>query len=269
MLYLIATPIGNLEDLTFRAVKTLQTSDLILCEDTRHSRTLLSHYQIDKPLQSFHSFNEKGQEESVIQFLKSGKKVALISDAGTPGICDPGEALVARCYLENIPIEAIPGPCAFAAALSLCPFPKDRVQFLGFFEKEHLPRLLAFPGITAFYEAPHRIVATLSLLSAHDPSRKFCILRELTKHFEEHLLGTAQELLAHFEKTPPRGEFVVICQGSSLNFSTLSEKEHVALLQKEYQLELADAIRLAAELRGVPKRKIYQEIHGKSKHSSS
>jgi 16S rRNA (cytidine1402-2'-O)-methyltransferase len=261
MLYLVATPIGNLEDFSFRAVKTLQSCDLILCEDTRHSRTLLAHYQIDQPLQSFHSFNEKGKEDAVIESLKKGQTIALISDAGTPGICDPGEFLVKRCYEEKIPVQAIPGPCAWAAALSLSPFPKDRVQFLGFFEKENLPRLLAFPGTTVFYEAPHRILSTLSLLSKHDPSRKVCILRELTKHFEEHLLGTAQEHLTHFENTPPKGEFAVVCDGSALDFTTLSEKEHVALLQKEYHLDLADAIRLAAELRGVPKRKIYQIMH--------
>ncbi|MBS0615822.1 MAG: 16S rRNA (cytidine(1402)-2'-O)-methyltransferase [Verrucomicrobia bacterium] len=264
MLYLISTPIGNLEDITYRAVKTLQSCDLILCEDTRHSQTLLSHYGIDKPLKSFHSFNEKSKEDFIIDALKNGQNIALISDAGTPGICDPGEALVRRCYQENIPITALPGPCAFVAALSLCPFPKDRVQFLGFFEKESLPRLLAFPGITVFYDAPHRILQTLALLHQHDPARNICILRELTKHFEEHLLGKPQDLLSHFEKHPPKGEFVVICEGSDLDFSTLSEKEHVLFLQKEYHLDLADSIRLAAELRGQPKRKIYQAIHKKN-----
>jgi 16S rRNA (cytidine1402-2'-O)-methyltransferase len=145
MLYLVATPLGNLKDITLRAIETLKTCDYILCEDTRHSRFLLDEYQIDKPLKSFHQFNEKEMEDKVIADIKNGKEIGLISDAGTPGICDPGEALVQRCYAENLPFTAIPGPSAWVMALALCPFNKDHVQFVGFLPKkeEERKRILA------------------------------------------------------------------------------------------------------------------------------
>lgn len=266
MLYLVATPLGNLKDITLRALETLKACDYILCEDTRHSRVLLEQYQIDKPLKSFHQFNEKEMEEKVTLDLKNGKEIALISDAGTPGICDPGEALVKRCYAENLPFTAIPGPSAWIIALALCPFDKDHVQFIGFIPKkeEERKRLLAStltsPATTIFYESPHRLVDSLQALQ---PTRKVCIMRELTKKFEEHRLGAASEIAAYYEKNSPKGEIVVIVEGSSEDYSSLSPEEHVKFLEKEYGISTADAIKIAAELRGVPKRDIYNLIHKK------
>jgi 16S rRNA (cytidine1402-2'-O)-methyltransferase len=261
MLYLIATPIGNLKDITLRALEVLKACDLILCEDTRHSKILLDEYEIRKPLKSFHQFNEKQMEDQIIEELKSGKEIAIISDAGTPGICDPGERIVQRCAAENIPITSIPGPCAWAVALSLCPFSKEQVQFLGFLSKkeEERKRMIATSThTTIFYESPHRLTDTLQALP---PQRKVCVMRELTKKFEEHRLGTALELLAHYQQNPPKGEIVVIVEGSPHDYSSLSAEDHVKFLEKEYNLSKGDAIKIAAELRGVPKRDIYRVCH--------
>jgi 16S rRNA (cytidine1402-2'-O)-methyltransferase len=266
MLYLVATPLGNLKDITLRAIEVLKACDYILCEDTRHSRFLLDEYQVDKPLKSFHQFNEKEMEEKVINDLKNGKEIGLISDAGTPGICDPGEKLVKRCYAENLPFTAIPGPSAWVMALALCPFNKEHVQFVGFLPKkeEEKKRILATTltssATTIFYESPHRLVDSLQALQ---PSRKACVMRELTKKFEEHRLGTASELALHYEQNPPKGEIVVIVEGTSQDYSSLSPQEHVKFLEKEYNISTSDAIKIAAELRGIPKRDIYNLIHKK------
>ena len=266
MLYLIATPLGNLKDITLRALETLKGCDYILCEDTRHSRVLLAEYQIDKPLKSFHQFNEKEMEERVIDDLKKGKEIGLISDAGTPGICDPGEALVHRCYAENLPFTALPGPSAWVMALALCPFNKDHVQFVGFLPKKEeerkrrLASTLTSSATTIFYESPHRL---LDALQALPPTRKACVLRELTKKFEEHRLGTAAELAQHYEQNPPKGEIVVIVEGTAQDYSFLSPQDHVKFLEKEYKISTADAIKIAAELRGTSKRDIYNLLHKK------
>lgn len=261
MLYLIATPIGNLKDITYRAVEILQSCDYILCEDTRHSQTLLKHYGIDKPLKSFHQFNEKSREEEILADLKAGKTLAVVSDAGTPGICDPGEALVCRCRQEGVAVSAVPGPCAWVTALTLSRMNKEKAQFIGFLDLKELPYLLSYPGTTVCYEAPHRIVSTLEAVAKLDPQRHVCVMRELTKAFEECLEGAASELTAHFKRTPPRGEMVLLIAGYTFNFKELSEIEHVKALQTQFHLSLADAIKTAAELRGVPKRTIYNLFH--------
>jgi 16S rRNA (cytidine1402-2'-O)-methyltransferase len=261
MLYLIATPIGNLKDITFRAVEILKSCDYILCEDTRHSQVLLKHYNIEKPLKSFHQFNEKSREEEIIADLKAGQTLAVISDAGTPGVCDPGEALVRRCRQEGLPVTAVPGPCAWVTALSLSRMSKEKAQFIGFLDLKELPYLLSYSGTTVCYEAPHRILSTLEAITKLDPQRQVCVMRELTKTYEECLEGTASELAAHFKQTPPRGEVVLLIAGHTLNFKELSEVEHVKALQAQFHLSLADAIKAAAELRGVPKRVIYNLFH--------
>jgi 16S rRNA (cytidine1402-2'-O)-methyltransferase len=266
MLYLIATPIGNIKDITLRALEILKICDYILCEDTRHSRFLMDEYGIDKPLKSFHQFNEKEMEGKVVADLKAGKEIALISDAGTPGICDPGEALVQRCYLEGLPVAGIPGPSAWVLALSVCPFPKERVQFIGFLPKKEeerkraLASALSSSATTIFYESPHRLVDSLQMLN---PERKVCVMRELTKKFEEHRLGGAAEVASHYEKNPPKGEIVVVVEGVLKDYSALSPIEHVKFLENEYRLSTADAIKIAAEQRGVPKREIYSKVHCK------
>lgn len=212
MLYLVATPIGNLSDFSSRAQETLQSVDYILCEDTRTSRVLLEKYHIKKPLKSFHKFNETLNTASILQDLAKGLSIALISDAGTPTVSDPGEKLIASCIQHNLPLTHIPGPSALITALVLSGFPSSPFQFLGFLPKKPhdykkaLSDLLSYPGTTLIYESPHRLTTLLSLLP---PERNLSISRELTKKFEQTLRGPAKELRAHFEIHPPRGEFTV------------------------------------------------------------
>lgn len=264
MFYLVSTPIGNLKDITLRALEILKSCDYILCEDTRHSKILMDEYAIQKPLKSFHQFNEKETENRIITDLKNGKEIALISDAGTPGICDPGERIVRRCYAENIPFTSIPGPSAFAVALSLCPFSKERIQFFGFLAKKEeerkrtLATALSSPTTFIFYESPHRLIDTLSAIPA---KKKVCIIREISKKFEEKLLGTAEELLHHFKQNEPKGEIVVLIEGSPFDYSSLTPENHVKQLIEDYHISKGDAIKIAAELRGVSKRLIYSSCH--------
>jgi 16S rRNA (cytidine1402-2'-O)-methyltransferase len=272
MLYLVATPIGNLADITFRAIDTLKAVDYILCEDTRHSLHLLRTYEIHKPLKSFHKFNEASKEDSIIQDLTSGMNIALISDAGTPGISDPGSRLVACCIANGIQVVAIPGPCAAIQAISCSGFSTDRFQFLGFLPKKAgelknaIIDLLAYPGTTICYESPHRLIALLELFATLAPKRKLGIARELTKKFEECQRGTAQELLDLWKEKEPRGEMVLLIEGNfqeeggGKDWEKWSPEEHVQWLQATYQLSKQEAIKMAAAIRGVPKRQIYSSL---------
>ncbi len=216
MLYLVATPIGNLADITYRAVETLKGCDIILCEDTRHSRILLRHYAIDKPLKSFHMFNEKSREDGLIQELKEGKTIALISDAGTPGISDPGERLVRRCVACGIRVEALPGPCSLILGVILSGFPVEPFQFCGFLPrrsgglKTALTHYLAYEGTTVCFETANRLLKTLPVLHILDPERPIAVARELTKKFEDVQRGSAQNLIDYFTKRPPKGEVVLV-----------------------------------------------------------
>mgnify|MGYP000110678836 CR=1 FL=1 len=235
LLYLVATPLGNLGDFSFRAVEVLQKCSYILCEDTRHSSVLLHHYNIKKELKSFHSFNEAGRERSVIEDLKNGLDIALISDAGTPAICDPGERLLERCYKEKIGITSIPGPCALAVALSLCSFRKEKIQFLGFCPKKEGERttffsqILTFSGSSFFYETPHHIEDTLEHIVRLDPKRKVGIYRELTKKFEEIIEKEASDLLSYIKEKGCKGEIVVGVEGEKGVFSLIEIKKLVFL----------------------------------------
>ncbi len=264
MLYLVATPIGNLADLSFRAVEVLQSVDYILCEDTRTSRVLLDRYSVHKTLHSHHKFNEHGTLEKILEDLKQGVNIALISDAGTPGICDPGAALLARCRSEGVSVTAIPGACALIVALTLSGLSSEQFQFIGFLPKgktelqRRLAEALHYPGTTICYESPHRLLDTLELLR---PETSICVVREMTKIYEEARKGTAQEVAEHFRNTPPRGEIVLLMEGSLPNFREISAQEHVEILQNEYSLSLQEAIKLAAHLRGTPKRDLYRTIH--------
>ncbi len=265
MLYLVATPIGNLADISYRAVEMLRTCDYILCEDTRHSQILLRHYQIDTPLKSYHQFNEKKREEEILADLEQGKTIALISDAGTPGISDPGCGLVQACLKKQIAVSALPGPCALIQALILSGFAAEPFQFAGFLpkplseRKERLIELLHYPGTSICYESPHRLVETLSEIALLDPERQLCVLRELTKLHEERRAGTAGALCAHFQDVPPKGEIVLLIEGNrcEIDYSALTPEQHVEQLQESYGLSLKEAIKLAAALRQVPKRTIY------------
>ena len=200
MLYVVATPIGNLSDLTFRAVEALRSCDYILCEDSRHSSILLRHYDIQKPLKSFHKFSESSKQEGVIQDLKEGLTIALISDAGTPGISDPGEKLIQACVMNHIQVVPIPGACAAIAALSCSGLTTTRFQFVGFLPrktgelKRMLQELLAYTGTSICYESPNRLLDVLHLLKELDSQRQLVIARELTKKFEANMKAAGKNL---------------------------------------------------------------------------
>lgn len=269
MLILVATPIGNLGDISFRAIDALKKADLILCEDTRHSQTLLQHYEIKKPLQSYHKFNEQKKTEELIELLQEGKTICLISDAGTPLISDPGHPLVQACIKEGITVSAIPGACALIQALICSGMPTERFQFIGFLPKKEkelqktLLDLAVYPGVSLCYESPHRILETLKLTAAVAPDTPLCLARELTKKFEQFLRGTAKELLPILEKNPPKGECVLLLHGQEAkeDYSSLSVEAHVEQIQNVYQVSKRDAIKVVAELRGLKKSELYRSLH--------
>lgn len=219
-LYIIPTPIGNLKDITIRAIETLKEVDEILCEDTRTSGRLLKHYEIDKPLRAYHLNNEHKIKDRVIERLKLGTVMALITDAGTPAISDPGYLLIRECVKENIEIEVLPGAAAFVTALVASGLPCEKFVYEGFLphKKGRQTRFEAMavePRTIVFYESPHRLLKTLnSLVEFCGEEREISVSRELTKMYEETIRGTVGEALAHFTKNAPRGEFVICLQGA-------------------------------------------------------
>lgn len=222
MLYIVSTPIGNLSDVTFRAVETLKAVDLIAAEDTRHTKTLLNHYSIETPLTSYFDHSKSGKLDYIIKELKEGKNVALVSDAGTPGINDPGYKLINAAYENDIEVSVIPGATAVIAALSLSGLPSDRFCFEGFMpvksarRRKKLESLKQEERTIIFYESPHRIVKCLKDIEEvlGDPS--VSIAREITKKFEELKCDKASALVAHFEHKKPKGEFVVLLNVKNL-----------------------------------------------------
>lgn len=265
MLFLVATPIGNLGDITYRAVEILKSCDLILCEDTRHSLKLLNHYEIKVPLKSYHKFNESASIDQLIETLKNGQKISLISDAGTPLISDPGFKLVERCILENIAFTALPGPCAAIQGLLLSGFSAEKFQFLGFLPKgknelkERVMEMLHYSGVSICYESPERILNTFKVLSELSPNSLVAMAREMTKKFEECLRGTAVSLFEKLKNSPIKGEFVLLVQGNfGFDFKQLSLEEHVHSLREKFGLSLKEAIQMAAKMRSVSKRSVYQ-----------
>lgn len=271
MLYLVATPIGNLEDITLRALEILRSSDYILCEDTRHSLILLKRYDIQKPLKSYHKFNEASQLNSILEDLREGKKIALISDAGTPGISDPGADLVKICIDNEIPLTSIPGPCALIQALSCSGFPTSRFQFWGFPArkenelKHELQEILTYRGTTICYESPHRLLRLLQFIHEKESGRPVAVARELTKKFEEIRRGTPFSLIEHWQNHPLKGEVVLLVYPAAdipiQDWSAWTPAEHVEWMEENYSLSRKEAIKLVAELRGMPKRDLYREIH--------
>lgn len=218
-LIVVPTPIGNLGDITLRALETLKTVDGILAEDTRTSNKLLKHFGIGKPLKSFHSFNEHQRLPQLIKELKDGRRYALISDAGTPGISDPGFLIIRECIQEGIDIECLPGATALIPALIASGLPADRFVFEGFLphkkgRKTLLGKLAAEERTVILYESPHRLVKTLEQLAdTFGPQRHASVSRELTKVFEETRRGSIEELISWFQQHPPRGEFVIVIEG--------------------------------------------------------
>ena len=216
MLYIIATPIGNLEDITLRALSTLKKVSLILCEDTRRSKKLLSHYNIETQTSSYNDTNCKYKTKHVIDILKQDKDIALVSDSGTPGISDPGFYLVRECVKENIQVSPIPGTSAITASLPCSGLPTDKFSFLGFIPKtsgkkqRFLEEIKDTDHTAIFYESPHRIIKTLNLMSEIIPDKKLVIARELTKKFEEFIRGTVKEVYEETKDKKIKGEIVLI-----------------------------------------------------------
>lgn len=219
-LYIVPTPIGNLEDMTFRAVRILNEADTILAEDTRTSSVLFSRYGIKRRMESYHKFNEHKNSASLISRLKSGERIALISDAGTPGISDPGFLLVRLCCQEGIEVETLPGATAFVPALVNSGFPCDRFCFEGFLpvkkgRTKRITELSQEKRTVIFYESPYRLVKTLEQLrDVFGPGRRASVSRELTKIHEENVRGTLGDLAEYFARSGPRGEIVIIVEGA-------------------------------------------------------
>jgi 16S rRNA (cytidine1402-2'-O)-methyltransferase len=215
-LYLVATPIGNLEDITLRSLRTLKECDVVAAEDTRRTGQLLKHFEISKPLLSYFQFNEARRSEEIIERLRRGEKVALVTDAGTPGISDPGERVVKAALAAGLRVEAVPGPCALVAALTASGLPTDEFHFIGFLphksgqRRQQLEALKSFAGTLVLYESPYRVEKLLSELKDVFPHRTVVLARELTKKFEEFLRGTPAELLELAQKRSLKGEFVVL-----------------------------------------------------------
>ena len=219
MIYLIPTPIGNLEDITLRAIRLLKEVDLILAEDTRVSIKLLKHFEIGTPLQSFHMHNEHKKVETVVEQLKNGKTVALISDAGTPGISDPGFLLVREALKEGMEVQCLPGPTALIPALVQSGIPGDRFVFEGFLppkkgRQTRLEQMSLETRTQVFYESPHKLLKTLEqLVTFFGANRSIAVVREISKLYESTFRGSAQEGLDFFEVHPPKGEFVIVIEG--------------------------------------------------------
>lgn len=220
-LYLVATPIGNLEDITLRALRVLRECDVVAAEDTRRTGQLLKHFEISKPLLSYFQFNEAKRSEEIIQRLARGEKVALVTDAGSPGISDPGERVVKAAIAAGFRVESVPGPCALVAALTASGLPTDEFHFTGFLphksgqRRNKLESLKAFDGTLVLYESPYRIEKLLGELNEVFPDRNVVLARELTKKFEEYLRGNPAELLELTKKRSLKGEFVVMVSPES------------------------------------------------------
>lgn len=230
-LYIIPTPIGNLEDMTYRAVRLLKEVDIVLAEDTRTSQVLLKHYGIERKLFSHHKYNEHQTVEFVASRIEAGESVALISDAGTPGISDPGFLLVRTCLERGLEVETLPGATAFVPALVQSGFPCDRFCFEGFLpqkkgRKKRLAALADESRTMIFYESPFRVLKALGeFAETFGAERKVSVSRELSKKFEQTVRGTIEEVIAHFEAHPPKGEFVMIVEGASSRNSAPTDDE--------------------------------------------
>lgn len=270
-LYLVATPIGNLDDLSLRAIKVLSGVDFIAAEDTRNSMRLLSYLGISKPLVSYFEHNKKARGEHIVERLLGGESCALITDAGTPAISDPGEDLVALCAAKGVPVTAIPGACAAIDALVLSGLPTSRFCFEGFLavekskRREQLDCLSGETRTMILHEAPHKLRATLSDLAATlGADRRISLCRELTKRNEDVMRTTLAAAIAHYEATEPRGEYVLVIEGGEQTvqncfWQDMSVAEHVNYYLAR-GMKKNDAIKAAAHDRGVPKNDVYQQV---------
>lgn len=272
-LYLCATPIGNLADITYRAVETLRTADVIAAEDTRHTRGLLAHYDIHTPMTSYHEHNKEEKGTELIERLRAGATVVCVSEAGLPGIADPGGDLARRAIAEGIPVTPLPGANAALSALICAGLPLEGFTFVGFLPRKEkkrrdlLARISAYPETLIFYEAPHRLRETLAALAATlGVERQACAARELTKKFEEFRRTTLGDLLAHYREHEPRGEFVLIVAGAEENAASTADAVEEMSLTERYAAHIAkgldkkEAMRRTAQELGISRRDVYQAV---------
>ncbi len=273
-LYLCATPIGNLGDLSKRTLEIFEAVDLIACEDTRRTLQLLNHFSIHKPLTSYHEHNKKEKGEYLTALLEEGKNIALVSDAGTPAISDPGEDLVRLCIEKNLSVTSLPGPVAGITALILSGLSTRRFSFEGFLSvnnrhrREHLSSVKNDTRTLIFYEAPHKLKNTLrDMKDTFGEMRKIALCRELTKLHEEILRMTLGDAVSYYEENPPRGEYVLVIEGASENIETeekwwesLSVEEHIDKYIAD-GTDKKEAIKKCASDRNLPKREVYNLYH--------
>lgn len=274
MLYLCATPIGNLEDMTFRAVRILKEVDVIAAEDTRNSIKLLNHFDIHTPLTSYHEYNKVDKARELVQQMLEGKNVACITDAGTPGISDPGEELARQAREAGIQVTSVPGACACITALTMSGLPTRRFCFEAFLptDKKELRNVLdelkTETRTIVMYEAPHRLVKTLELLLSELGDRKITICKELTKKYENSFSGTISDMIAQFTANEPKGEYVLVIDGVKQaeldaeeheKWQSLSMEEHVQLYVDK-GMDKKEAMKAVAADRGISKRDVYQAL---------
>ncbi|ANF95101.1 16S rRNA (cytidine(1402)-2'-O)-methyltransferase [Paenibacillus bovis] len=276
ILYLVATPIGNLEDMTYRAVRTLQECDILAAEDTRQTRKLLNHFEITpRKLVSYHEHNKKASGPELIRLICEGQSLALVSDAGLPAISDPGQDLVQLALEQGVRVVPIPGANAALSALIASGLSTERFTFIGFLprdtkgQEEILQGARAAEGTLLFYESPHRVIKTLKAMLEHLGNRSVVLARELTKRHEEWLRGTIEEALLWLEEHPPLGEYCIVLQGQSASeakaeanewWQQMTIEEHVAHYEEREQLPRKDAMKKAAKDRGLSKRDVYQAL---------
>ncbi len=266
-LFVVATPIGNLEDITYRAVRVLGEVDLIAAEDTRHSRKLLDHYGIQTPLISYHDHNEVTRSEHLLVRLLADESIALISDAGTPCIADPGYQLINRCHQQRIPVVGIPGPVALVTALAIAGLPTESFRFLGFLPAKMQARRKVFELVRmdrttlVCYETPHRLLSALKdMLELFGEDRQMAIARELTKRHEELFRGSVGEALAEFSRRPAiKGELVLIIAPPPAQPAALSVRASLQQLRAETDLSWKQIVKQVAREQGVPGSDVYRE----------
>ncbi|RXJ00894.1 16S rRNA (cytidine(1402)-2'-O)-methyltransferase [Anaerobacillus alkaliphilus] len=273
-LYLVPTPIGNLEDITYRALQVLKTVDIIAAEDTRQTKKLCNHFEITTKLVSYHDHNKQSSGSRLVEEIQTGKKVALVSDAGMPAISDPGYELVVSCIQENIPVIPLPGANAALPALVASGFPTENFYFYGFLnrqkkdKKKQLDTLKNIQCPIIFYESPHRLKETLQTILEQLGDRKISVCRELTKKFEEFIRGHVSEVIDHYTKEDPRGEYCLILEGAAdeaivnddIWWTDLTIEQHI----EHYiaiQLSSKEAIKQVAKDRNLQKREVYQVYH--------
>ena len=274
-LYLCATPIGNLEDITFRVLRTLKEVDLIAAEDTRNSIKLLNHFEIKTPMTSYHEFNKIDKAYQLVEKLREGKNIALITDAGTPGISDPGEDIVRICYEEGMEVTSLPGAAACITALTMSGLPTRRFAFEAFLPRDKKERAQVLGQLAnetrtmIVYEAPHHLVKTLEeLQEVLGSDRKLTVCRELTKRYAEKMQTTFGDSLRYYEENEPRGEYVLVIQGKSFseiaeeekkNWEAMTIEEHMQVYESQ-GIDHKEAMKLVAKDRGISKRDVYQEL---------